>query len=237
MKPSVLSLVAALLLAAPAAQAQELQSRWGSVEIGAGPFVPDLDSEFGGAATPYRDIFGGKPGPMFRLHVGKALFDRFGTLEVGIKTGFFSKSGHALGEPTNPTDPPVKTGDQARISVIPTSLTLTYRMDNVWEHAHVPVVPYVRGTLERYNWWTSKEEKTTERGATNGWSASVGLVLILDWIDPAAALDAANDVGIAHTGLYLDITKSKVDDFGSSKSWDMSNRNDLFWSGGLTVIF
>jgi hypothetical protein len=226
-------LVVAALLAAPEARAQgaELASKWGSVEVGAGPYVPNLDSEFHGTRTPYRDIFGGSPAPMWRIHVGRALFTRFGTLEAGFRTGFWSKSGRALDDLGN------RTGDRARISIVPTSLTLTYRADMIWERMNVPLVPYGRFTLERYNWWTSKEGKWTKLGATNGWSATAGVVLIIDWLDPEVARDAANEVGIAHTGLYVDLTKSKVDDFGSKKSWDMSADNKFFWSGGLLVVF
>ena len=47
------------LVAAPTALAQEtqLRSKWGSVEVGAGPFIPDLDAEFGGAHAPYKAVF------------------------------------------------------------------------------------------------------------------------------------------------------------------------------------
>jgi hypothetical protein len=234
-KLALATVAAALLAAGPAARAQDVPARrWGSVELGAGPFVPNIDAEFHGAHTPYRDIFGGKPGPMFRVHVGKALWSDFGTIELGFKTGYFSKSGHAVASGVTPL---LRTGDRASINILPTSLTLTYRMDNVWESAHVPVVPYARVALERYNWWTTKQSKWTKKGATNGWSASLGLVVVLDWLDPAAAREAGNEIGISHTGLYLDVTKSTVNDFGSNKSWDMSNKNKLFWSGGLLVTF
>ncbi len=234
MKTLVTLVLAAVLLAAPAARAQE-QARppkQGSLELGAGPFVPNLDRGVPGGATPYRQVFGGAPAPMFRLHVARALWSEFGTVEVGFRTGFWSKSGHSLDAATGEA-----TGDRATISLIPTSVTLTYRLDNVWEYAHVPLVPYGRGALERYNWWTTKDGKWTKFGATNGWSATVGVVLILDWMDPGVAREADNDAGIGHTGLYFDVTKSKVNDFGSKKSWDMSEHNKLFWSGGVLLVF
>ncbi len=45
---------------------------------------------------------------------------------------------------------------------------------------------------------------------------------MLDFLDPDAARDIDNEVGVNHTALYFDVTKSKVDDFGSKKSWDLS---------------
>jgi hypothetical protein len=236
-KKLVLAALAAVL-AASAARAQDAAPdapawKWGSVELGAGPYRPNIDAQFGGSAHPFRDNFGGSPAPMFRILVGKSIFDRFGTLEVGFKTGFYRKSGHALDQGI----PPQPTIDQTTFNVIPTSLTLTYRLDNIYERWKVPLVPYGRVALERYNWYVTKGSKWTQHGATNGWSASVGLGLVLDWIDPGAARDLGNETGVAHTMLYGDLTKAKIDDFGSKKSWDLSPSQKLFWSGGLLVVF
>ncbi|HET6440655.1 MAG TPA: MXAN_2562 family outer membrane beta-barrel protein [Anaeromyxobacter sp.] len=224
----------AALLAAPIARAQTAPppSKWGSVELGGGGYKPNIDHEFHGSATPWRDAFGGGPAPMYRLHVAKSIWDGFGSLELGFKTGFFSKSGHAL----TTTPPYTRTGDRTTFNIIPTSITVTWRGDLVYEQAHVPLVPYVRAAFERYNWWVTKQGNWGRRGATNGWSASAGLVLVLDWLDPDAAREMGRDYSVSHTGLYFDVTKSKVDDFGSKKSWDLSEKG-LFWSTGLLVVF
>lgn len=222
-----------LLSVGPGARAQELPNKWGSVEVGGGPYTPNVDDEFGGAATPYRDVFGNKAAPMFRLHVSKTLLQSsaLGALDLGFKTGFWSKAGHALDPDGNPT------GDRTRFTIVPTSLTLTYRVDSIYERLRVPLVPYGRVALERYNWWTSKEDESAERGATNGWSATAGVGLVLDWMDPGAARDLENEAGVAHTIVYFDVTRSKVDDFGSDESWDLSEKQKLFWSVGLMVVF
>jgi hypothetical protein len=227
-------LAVALLLAAPAVRAQHGTSRWGSVELGAGPYIPNIDTEFS-SATPYRDVFGGAPAPMFRLHVAKSVWSGAGSLEVGIRTGFWRKSGHAL--VASGADAGQPSADRTAFNIIPTSLTLTYRADQLYERAYIPLVPYLRGTLERYNWWVTKEANWTEHGGTNGWSATAGMALILDFLDPGAARDLDNDSGVNHTALYFDVTRSKVDDFGSKKSWDLSEKNKLFWSGGLLLVF
>lgn len=235
MKQRIVFAVAALsLLSLPLdARAQALGKKWGSFEVGGGPYIPNVDDEFGGDPEPYRDIFGGKPSPMFRLHVSKTVLQSpsLGALDVGFKTGFWSKGGRAL-------DPGgVPTGDRARFTIVPTSVTLTYRADFVYERFRVPLIPYGRVTAERYNWWTSKEDEWTEKGATNGWSATAGLGLVIDWMDPDAARDLENEAGIAHTIVYFDVTKSKVNDFGSDESWDLSEKQKLFWSAGLMVVF
>lgn len=236
MKQRIIFAVAALslLAVAPAARAQALGKKWGSFEVGGGPYIPNVDDEFGGGAGPYRRIFGGAPSPMFRLHLSKTILQSpsLGALDVGFRTGFWSKSGHALNSETG-----APTGDRARFTIVPTSVTLTYRADSIYEQLRVPLIPYGRVAFERYNWWTSKQDEWSARGATNGWSATAGLGLVIDWMDPDAARDLENEVGIAHTILYFDVTKSKVDDFGSDESWDLSEKNKLFWSAGLMVVF
>ncbi len=216
---------AALLLAAAPAWAHA-----GSLELGAGPYRPSIDSEFDGP-TPYRDVFGGAPAPMFRLHIGRALWSGNGTVELGFRTGFSCKSGHAV----QSTDPSVKSADRSAFYVVPTSITLTYRTDQLPEKG-IPLLAYARTTLERYNWWVTKQSSWVSSGATNGFSGTLGLALVLDFIDPPAARDLENEVGIKHTSVYFDVTWGKVNDFGSKKSWDLSAAK-LFWSGGLLFVF
>jgi hypothetical protein len=203
---------------------------WGSLEIGAGPYAPSIDSEFQGA-TPYQDVFGGAPGPMFRLHMGRAVWSRSGTLEIGVRTGFFAKSGHALDQNTGAPSP-----DKTSFYIVPTSLTLTYRADQLLERTGVPLVGYARVTLERYNWWSTKNGDWKQSGATNGYSGTLGAAFVLDVFDQDAARALENDVGIRHTNLYFDVTWDKVNDFGSDKSWDLSAKK-LFWSAGLMFVY
>lgn len=231
-KLALAALLLPLALAAPAAQAQygSGSGKWGSLELGGGPFRPRIDDDLG-TGSPYRDVFGGKPAPVWRLHLSRAVWSGAGVLEVGLKTGFFSKAGRALDTTTGE-----RTGDRTTFNFLPTSLTLTYRPDFIFERYGFPLVPYARVAVERYNWWVTKDSKWTKKGATNGWSASAGLAFVIDFLDPDSARDLDREVGVNHTALYLDVTKSKVDDFGSSKSWDVSE--DLIaWSGGLLLVF
>ena len=103
----------------------------------------NLDAEFHGTRFPYRDIFGGKPGPMFRIHLAKSIWNAAGSLEVGFRTGFWSKSGHALIAGTGSTAGQ-SSGDRTTFNIIPTSLTLSYRADQIYEYWRVPLVPYGR---------------------------------------------------------------------------------------------
>jgi hypothetical protein len=125
---------------------------------------------------------------------------------------------------------------ETKFRVIPSSLALTYRFDWPVERYRIPLAPYVRATLERYNWWVSDVDGETESGATNGWSATAGLAFLLDILDPGSARDLDRDAGVNHTYLFFEATKSSVDDFGSSSSLDLSDE-DFAFGGGLLFVF
>ncbi len=222
--------VAALAAALPlAASAQTASGRWGSVDVGAERYRPDIDSDLASPGA-YEPTFQGGDRWMFRLGVSKALYTGMGSLEAGIRTGYFQDSAEAL----------LADGSRAivetKLHVIPSSLTLTYRFDWPVERYRIPLAPYARVALERYNWWISDDQGEVESGATNGWSATAGIAFLLDILDPGSARAMDRDAGVNHTYLFFDVTKSSIDDFGSSTSWDLSDE-DFSFGGGLLFVF
>lgn len=231
-----LAVAAALVAAAPAA-AQE-SPRWGSVDVGLGTYRPNVDAEFPpGAEGPYQTMFGEGRGWAFHLGVSRAVFTRAGSLEVGFRTGFFQDSAKGLVEdPANPGSF-IRAGAETTFRIVPTSVSLLYRFDWPVERYEIPLAPYGRVAFERFNWWvTNGTGDTVEKGATMGWSATGGIALLLDIVDPVLAREFDRDSGVNHTYLFFEVTKSFVDDFGSSSSWDLSDE-DLSLTGGLTFVF
>ncbi|ABC83342.1 MXAN_2562 family outer membrane beta-barrel protein [Anaeromyxobacter dehalogenans] len=227
------ALAAAALLAAPGPARAQPSPKRGSIELGAGNYTPDVDSGFA-KPGPYEQVFGGGKGWMFRAGMGYALYSGVGVVEAGFRSGYFRRSGKGIVDVSG-TD--VRSGDKTTFNIIPTSLTLTYRFDWMAEQWHVPLAPYARLAAERYNWWvTDGRGKSVESGATNGWSWTAGVALLLDVIDPGSARDLDRETGLNHTYLFFDVTQAKVDDFGSKKSWDLSNK-DLAMAGGLMFVF
>ena len=244
---------AALALAPTRASADRTESpRQGSFELGAGTFYPNVDAGCGTALNapagtpatcpfpkpgPYEQVFGTSRGWMFRFAIGRALFTSRGALEVGFKSGYFRDSGKALQkDSTTGAITDVRSGDSTTFNVVPTSLTLTYRFDLLADRYDIPLAPYGRLALERYNWWSTTVNGPTERGATNGWSWTGGIALQLDFFDRQLAREMDIDTGINHTYLFFDVTKSHVDDFGSKKSLDLSDK-DYSLAGGLMFVF
>ncbi|HET7827069.1 MAG TPA: MXAN_2562 family outer membrane beta-barrel protein, partial [Anaeromyxobacter sp.] len=157
-----------------------------------------------------------------------------GSLEVGFRTGYFRESGKSL-EIVNGQITDTKSGDTTTFNIIPTSLTLTYRFDTFAER--FPLAPYGRVALERYNWWIgSGSSAIAKKGATNGYSATAGVALLVDFFDSGLARELDQDTGINHTYLFVDVTKSWVKDFGSSTSWDLSD-DKLSLAFGVMFVF
>jgi hypothetical protein len=232
------ALAAALLASPGTARAQTESPREGSFEIGAGPFRPDVDSEFTSNPGPYQATFGDTRRWALRVGYARLLYTgNYGTLEAGFRSGFFRASGHgfvldATGAPTT-----TKSRDPTTFNIVPTSLTLGYRFDRFLEKWWIPLAPYGKVALERYNWWvTEGSGKTSEKGATNGWSLTGGVAFLLDIIDPQLAREMDQDSGINDTYIYADVTRAHVNDFGSSKSWDLSQKS-LQYSFGLLFVF
>jgi hypothetical protein len=230
-------LAAATALAAVPAAAAESPRR-GAFEFRMNRYRPDVDSEFGGASTPYRDAFGSGDGWMLRGDVSLSVWKTYGTFDVGIGAGYFQDSGKGLLPDGTPS------ADKTTIRIIPTTLSLTYRLDVLPSGYVLPLVPYGRVAFERYNWWTgggsggtSDAGGLTGRGATHGFSFSGGVAFLLDLIDPSLAREMDRDTGINHTYVFFDVTKSVVNDFGSSSSIDLSNSGSVALGGGLMFMY
>lgn len=90
-----------LLVAAPSAQGAASSSpltRLGArlaVELGIGPYRPQIDREFAGR-TPYKDLFGSRTSRMYRLRLHYFIPIAAGDLGLALGTGFFTNSARSL---------------------------------------------------------------------------------------------------------------------------------------------
>lgn len=226
-------LVLAALLAALATAARAESPRHGSFELMAGQYRPNVDTEFATKPGPWETVFGRGEGWMLRAGAAyDVLQAAFGSLEVGLQAGYFQRSGlsQSVGGGSS--------GDTTSFKMIPTSATLTYRFDWLADRHNIPLVPYGRLALDRYNWWVNDGAgHTSKSGATNGWSAAFGLCLLLDFFDPTLAREMDQDIGINHTYVFGELRKTKVNDFGLGSSWDLSDSRALTWSAGMLFVF
>ena len=154
-----------------------------------------------------------------------------GAFEVGVGAGWWQVSGFARDAQDQPTTE--KTG----FRIVPTEVTATWRLDVLWERFSIPLVPYARASLQRYNWWiTGPGGGTVKTGATNGYALGGGVGLVLDLLDPMLARELDADAGVNHTMLTFDVQRTRVDDFGASRSFDLSD-SQLSYAFGLLFVF
>ncbi len=231
MSRTLVTAALALACAAAPALAEERLAGLGSFEFQAGQYRPMIDSEFDAATVPvgpWEASFGTSRRWMFKLHGAKAILRGYGTLEVGGGIGYLSASGNGRFADGSPSQ------EKTSFRLLPLSLDLTYRADLVWERLGIPLVPFARVALLRDQWWvTGAGGKSSKSGATNGWSWGGGLALVLDFIDPTLARELDQDSGIKHTMLVLEVAQTSVNDFGSKKSWDLSNDGPMLTFGFL----
>jgi hypothetical protein len=229
-----LPVLAALLGLAPAPAAAS-SPLLGSVEFRTGPYRPDVDGRFTldpGERGPYQKSFGnGRPWG-FNLHVARALpWRQYGTIELGGGAGYWAVKGQALDTNDLPTS------ESTALKMIPMELSATWRADLLWDRWRVPFVPYLRVAYQHYAWWiTGPGGSTVKSGGTNGYSYGGGLGLMLDLLDPMLAREFDADVGINHTLLIVDVAQTKVDDWGSSKSFNLSDSQPTYTIGLLFVF-
>lgn len=205
------------------------------VELKFGPYFPDIDKEFS-SKQPFRDIFGTSQRLMTKLEFDYEFFTGFGIAAVGASLGYSQFKGKGLlasGE---------RAGDTTKMHLLPLSLDLIYRFDWLWQKHKVPFVPYAKGGIDCYVWWVTDgvgdvaraSDGARGRGATFGGHVSVGLSFVLDSLAPGMAQTFDVEMGVNNTMIFAEYVFSWVDDFGSSKSWDLGSRTFL---AGLAFEF
>jgi hypothetical protein len=245
MKTAAMALLGAMLVTR-AAGAQTIlhdENRFRSpqhwaIELRVGPYSPEVDSEFSGAAEPpHFKYFSNKHKPMFQLELDYQVLHLFGSAAVGAQVGYFKETANAFNVAGTE-----RSGDRTALMLIPTAVQLVYRMDEGARRLGIPLVPYVKAGLS-YTFWritdangdTAKADDGSKgRGGTLGWQAAAGLALLLDFLDPASsrALDA--DTGVNHTYLFGEVARFAASGLGSKKALHVG---DTTWVAGLMFEF
>jgi hypothetical protein len=238
----VIAAIVALPLGASAQVIQGEQDRYKSpqrfaCELRFGPYKPDIDSEFGGRTTPYRDFFGSSRRLMSQIELDYQIIRHVGTAGIGLGVGYFSESGNnrlaSTGAPS---------ADTTSLKLIPFSLSAVYRFDLLLERMRIPLVPYGKLGLDYVIWSINNgngevpEDPTggVGRGGTWGWHAAVGLSLTLDFFDPTSAHQFDVEMGVNHTHLFVELGHWDVSGLGAAHKLHVG---DNTWMAGLLFEF
>lgn len=216
-----------------------------ALELRFGPYAPDVDAEFGGAAMPHEKFFGKGRRVMTQLELDYQFFTRFGSAGVGVSVGYFREKSKAFLSETVQSTNPQRSGDDTQLSLYPTALLLVYRADQLWRYFGVPFVPYGKVGLN-YTFWSVYDgnDQVAEagaaglsgrgRGGTRGWQWSAGLALALDIIDPGSARELDAETGVNHTYFFAEWAQYDVSGLGQDRRL---NVGDSTWVLGLTFEF
>lgn len=213
-----------------------------------GPYIPDIDKQFGMDPGPYAEMFGGYQ-ILPVLDIDRILWTGFGQLGVGGSIGYMQKSAKAWASPTPGEDRMRSSGDENTFRLFPIAATVVYRFTWLDDNYGIPVVPYVRGGLSYYIWWMRTNGKTSTAcwdgsdtpdcdadkalGATIGVQGSIGIAIRAERVDAAAATSMRAG-GIQHAGFYGELSLAKVDGFGSEYKLSVG---DATWFAGVNFEF
>ena len=199
-------------------------------ELTFGPYRPDIDSEFNGARAPYASFYGPGSHLLTRAELDYQFFHRYGSLGLGLGVGYFSVTANSpVADGTG-----LPSGDTSQLKIVPVSLSLVYRFDYFLENRNFPLVPFAKAGVDWAYWQNTDGNGGRGRGGTFGWHAAGGVALMLDFIDPDAARDFDQDLGVNHTGLTFEYYHADISGLGEANRLHVGDTN---WTLGLLLEF
>lgn len=132
----------------------------------------------------YEQLWGEKPVSLIQLEAGTKYNFAIGSLGVGLIYG--------TGSVTQSTD---------KLTLTKTAMSFTYTMDALFSDPYI--APYAN--FQVLQWGILDEGATTSHSEKTSMSTgySLGLLILMDWLDPDSALNAINSSGLENS--YLDI--------------------------------
>jgi hypothetical protein len=183
-----------------------------AVELRVGRYIPAIDSEFDGQATPYQDMFGTDNRYSVGLEVDwQALrIPLIGTLGPGIglqytkstASGFVTSS---LGQPS-----PTRSGEDTSLVIFPMYAVAVLRADYFARETPLPLVPYAKLGVGAAIWsinggdGTANVQGTSGSGLSYGPQFALGGMLLLDAFDQTAAKEMDQNTGVNNSYFFLE---------------------------------
>jgi hypothetical protein len=235
---ALLAVVGIVFVAAPASAQTDIN---GNFELRFGPYYPSVDSEFGGDAQPFQELFGSNGRIMGELKFDKYVYDGHGKLGVGGTIGYTNFTGDAQITTLGGGDSP-DIDAETKLQLLPLRAQVFYRWDFLQQRFDVPIVPRLEAGLDWYMWRirdgngntaTFGEGGPKAQGATAGYHGSAGLEVNLNPIDPKSAATFDYTWGVNRTYLFALYEFAQVNDFGG----EGFNLSDQTWKVGLAFEF
>jgi hypothetical protein len=214
-------------------------------EIKLGPYAPNIDSEFENGATPFKDLFGDGIGIIVLAEFDFQLFNKFGSLGIGLQGGYYANSAKPFldddGDPTTPATTNERVAGETSITIAPISVLAVYRFDVLANRFDIPLVPYAKLGLNYTMWWirrgdgsVANYEGQSGSGGSWGWQFNIGLAIQLDVLDRDASRNLDQDYGVNHSYIFAELLHLDADGFGNSSKLQVG---DTTFVAGLALEF
>jgi opacity protein-like surface antigen len=257
------AVAAAVLTAAPAAFAQDdrvdtlgaLQHKvyespqHFAIELRLAPFFyPDVDTDPSlGGCTPFKSVFGsGKTVLLAAEFDWQALrIPHVGTLGPGVGIGYATFSGNAplAASATGGclTSTSQASGESTSLNIYPFYGVAVFRADGLWKDLGVPFVPYAKAGLAGALWQATNTLGTSNyngqkgQGYSMGAQLAIGIAFNLNVLDPYAAREFDESMGVNSTSLFAEWTDASLNGLGFQS--DPLRVGGTMWTFGLTWEF
>ncbi len=203
-------------------------------EVRVGQYPPRVDNGLSG--TPYRTIFGKKKRWQGGAELDWQAFRIPKLLSVGPGLGLSYTS--ATGKAPLADGSGTLSAQDTTLHILPMFLVGVLRLDVIADRTVIPLAPYAKLGAGYAFWWSSdgghpaKDGNVAGRDTSYGYVAALGVMLRLDWLDPADAASADASMGLNHSGLFIEWMHSDLSGFGSNAVMDVGSST---WVAGLTL--
>jgi hypothetical protein len=196
-------------------------------ELRFAPYWPEVDEEFGGAATPYESMFGSKARLYFGLEIDWQPFriPYIGTIGPSFGWGYTRCSGKAIVVSTGlPADA------DTSLTILPMHVSAVLRGDYLLQKWRIPIVPYVKAGLGFGLWTASGPQGTSEylpdgspadatpvkgQGTSLGLNLGLGGAVAVTAFDVSSETSMRQDSGIQNAYLFGEWMWDNLDGIGS----------------------
>jgi hypothetical protein len=225
-----------------------------SVGILGSPYLPNLDAErlpdgstvtpmywcmFASSGTKNRPIL-----PFLGLEADAHVFDDFGSLQVGLGTGYTFVSGYAPLEDSisdvNPCGMP--SASSVTLHMLQLRPQVTYVFNPYIKT--VPLAPYARAAFVAHGYLFDLRDNPDKGGQIVGrnpigfrfgYEVALGLMLLLDFFEPTASTQAQHWGSYKHSYLKAEVAMRDVTSFGSP-GFNFSPK-DIAFGSDLPLMF
>ncbi len=184
--------------------------------------------------SPYDHMFGDNPVDMIQGQLGLKYNFALGSIAASALLAAGSiYDRQIMNYLDDPNTPAVERPEaDAKLQLTKMGASFTYIMDTLFPEPYI--APYIEGQIFKMDWMESALDEETKSGTTDFLTAvSAGVLIQLNWLDPASAFEAQNGSGLQNT--YLDLFISQYN--GSGSGDDPNFETDMNYGAGLRLEF